>query len=109
MHRPSIFGKGPEIKMVLEGMMDDFREAFQLFDPEGTGSINESSFSTFIRAVGFCPSEKEIQELVLSLRRLKNRDAPIKDSCIIFEDVIAVITEKLKSNKDENDTSGSLF
>lgn len=45
-------------------MMKDCKEAFDLFDKDGEGSISSKELGTVMRAIGQVPSEDELQEMI---------------------------------------------
>ncbi|XP_011867224.1 PREDICTED: caltractin-like [Vollenhovia emeryi] len=55
--------KSPE----LDAKLADVREAFDLFDPNGTGKMATKDLKVALRALGYEPTRKEIQTLVESV------------------------------------------
>ncbi|RCV36347.1 hypothetical protein SEVIR_7G321500v4 [Setaria viridis] len=44
--------------------IEEFREAFSLFDKDGDGTITSKELGTVMRSLGQSPSEEELQEMV---------------------------------------------
>ena len=42
----------------------EFKEAFQLFDKDGDGTISTKELGTVMRSLGQNPTEKELQDMV---------------------------------------------
>ena len=47
-----------------EAQISEYKEAFSLFDKEGTGEISTAELGTVMRSLGQNPSEKELQDMV---------------------------------------------
>ncbi|KAJ1735792.1 myosin II light chain [Coemansia sp. BCRC 34490] len=65
--------------------LNEFREAFGLFDRTGEGKIQRSSLGTLLRALGQNPTEAEVQELT--------GDSPKADDAegIVFDEFIKIV------------------
>ena len=89
--------------------LEDFKEAFRLFleqEEEGQSAISKQkeetihidSFCTLVRAIGFCPSDAELQELLKDLANLRGDGLDYKLlQHITFEEFITVISRKLSA------------
>ncbi|KAH9369721.1 hypothetical protein HPB48_007688 [Haemaphysalis longicornis] len=58
-----------------EEQISEFREAFTLYDKEGSGSIRASDLGTVMRSLGYNPTEAQVKEIVGSESR-DNIDFP---------------------------------
>lgn len=47
-----------------EAQVKEFREAFQLFDKDGDGTITTNEIGTVMKNLGQDPSEEELMEMV---------------------------------------------
>ncbi|XP_026189655.1 caltractin [Cyclospora cayetanensis] len=63
-------GRRPRIEPTDE-QRADIKEAFDLFDTEGTGTIDAKEIRVALRALGFEPSRDEIKRLVSEVERNK--------------------------------------
>ena len=76
MHHPSILFKLAEIalrrfnaggkkqKELTEEQKQEIKEAFDLFDTDGSGSIDSKELKVAMRALGFEPKKEEIQKMI---------------------------------------------
>lgn len=88
--------------MFSEEQLLQFQDAFNLFDVDRRGSIDEESFKTLVRAVGFCPSNEELVDLVEHVKRLKGDVASENDKNLIsFDEFILAVSHKLKQLKEQ--------
>lgn len=56
-------GSGPKFELTQE-QKNDIKEAFDLFDTEGTGKIDTKELKVAIRALGFEPKKEEIKKMI---------------------------------------------
>lgn len=66
--------RGPRIEPTEE-QRADIKEAFDLFDTEGTGVIDAREVKVALRALGFEPSREELKRLVEEVERNKKTAA----------------------------------
>lgn len=59
-----------EIQNLSEEEIEEFKQAFALFDKDGDGTISSKELGTVMRSLGQNPTE---QELEVSLGRLRNQ------------------------------------
>jgi len=79
-----------------EQQVNDFKEAFRLFDRDGDGVIHCSEIGTVLRAIGQNPSETDLTEIV--------RDAENASKVNIdFPEFISLVSKQLKSALNEED------
>eukprot|EP00624_Nannochloropsis_granulata_P007597 evm.model.NODE_8653_length_7507_cov_21.255362.2 len=58
--------KGKAIQALSEEQRQEIKEAFELFDTEGTGRIDSKELRVAMRALGFEPRKEEVARLVAS-------------------------------------------
>ncbi|XP_067130847.1 uncharacterized protein [Centruroides vittatus] len=78
-----------------EDQKQDIKEAFNLFDPDGTGYIDGKELKVAMRALGFEPRKEEIKSIVAEI----DKD---KSGKIAFEDFMKLMTSKM-AEKDTNE------
>ena len=88
----------------------EIKEAFDLFDSEGTGTIDVNDLKVALRALGFEPSKKEIKTLTdnLSDNNQMKDDENDKQKTIDFDDFLEILTTKM-SEKDSPDQLKKAF
>ncbi|XP_032253158.1 centrin-2-like [Phoca vitulina] len=74
----------------------EIREAFDLFDADGTGTIDVKELKVAMRALGFEPKKEEIKKMISEI----NKEGTGKMN---FSDFLTVMTQKLseKDTKEE--------
>ncbi|NWI81158.1 CETN2 protein, partial [Dryoscopus gambensis] len=74
----------------------EVREAFELFDTDGSGSIDVKELKVAMRALGFEPKKEEIKKMISDI----DKEGTGK---ISFNDFLAVMTQKMaeKDSKEE--------
>ncbi|NXA32565.1 CETN2 protein, partial [Eudromia elegans] len=94
--KPSLSGAAPRKKgstklELTEDQKQEIREAFDLFDADGTGNIDVA-----MRALGFEPKKEEIKKMISDI----DKEGTGK---ISFNDFLAVMTQKMaeKDSKEE--------
>uniref|UniRef100_A0A6U5AYY7 EF-hand domain-containing protein n=2 Tax=Hemiselmis TaxID=77924 RepID=A0A6U5AYY7_HEMAN len=70
--------------------IDHFREAFNVFDSDGSGSIDASELGSCLRALGQNMSDQELEDLIISVD--EDRSGSIE-----FEEFLAMITRKTEA------------
>ncbi|CAI5784410.1 caltractincaltractin-like [Podarcis lilfordi] len=79
-----------------EEQKQEVREAFDLFDTDGSGTIDVKELKVAMRALGFEPKKEEIRKMVADIGK--------EGSCVIeFEDFLTMMTQKMseKDTKEE--------
>ncbi|XP_074649951.1 uncharacterized protein LOC141905096 [Tubulanus polymorphus] len=86
-------GPKPEL---TEEQKQEMREAFDLFDSSGTGTIDTKELKVAMRALGFEPKKEEIRKMIANI----DKDAT---GSIDFTDFISMMTQKMseKDSKEE--------
>jgi centrin-1 len=73
---------------LTEEQRQEIKEAFDLFDSEGTGAIDAKELKVAMRALGFEPKKEEVRRILQEID--KNGDGVIK-----FEDFMEIMTVKM--------------
>uniref|UniRef100_A0A0A9WYV1 Caltractin n=1 Tax=Lygus hesperus TaxID=30085 RepID=A0A0A9WYV1_LYGHE len=68
----------------------EIKEAFDLFDTNGTGTIDINELKVALRALGFEPRQEELHEMFSSLRQSNNTSSNLNK-----------ITNSVSSSKDD--------
>jgi centrin-1 len=55
------------VSTVTEEQKQEIREAFDLFDADGSGSIDAKELKVAMRALGFEPNKEEIKKLMADI------------------------------------------
>ncbi|XP_003393273.1 uncharacterized protein LOC126919538 [Bombus affinis] len=85
----------PKMELTAE-QKDDIKEAFDLFDPDGTGRIATKELKVAIRALGFEPKKEEIKKLIADVD-------PDGLGTLSFEEFLNLMSTKMleKDTKEE--------
>ncbi|XP_010001786.1 PREDICTED: centrin-2 [Chaetura pelagica] len=85
----------PKLEL-MEEQRQEIQEAFDLFDTDGTGSIDVKELKVAMRALGFEPKKEEIKKMISDI----DKEGTGK---ISFSDFLAVMTQKMaeKDSKEE--------
>nr|XP_048703189.1 uncharacterized protein LOC125635491 isoform X2 [Caretta caretta] len=86
-------GLKPEL---TEEQKQEIREAFDLFDTDGSGSIDVKELKVAMRALGFEPKKEEVKKMITDIDKGGS-------GTIEFEDFLAMMTQKMneKDSKEE--------
>merc|ERR1712167_340928 len=64
-----------ELKMLTDEQKAELKEAFELFDTDGSGAVDTSELHTAMKALGFEPKKEEIDKMVREMD--KDGDATV--------------------------------
>lgn len=78
------------VENMTEEQIEEFREAFSLFDEEGKGQISNKLLITVLRALGNNPTEEEVEYMI----REVDEDA---SGTIEFEEFLQMMANKMNS------------
>ncbi|KAL5253028.1 hypothetical protein ACHWQZ_G015701 [Mnemiopsis leidyi] len=86
---------GPKLELTEE-QKQDIREAFDLFDTDGSGTIDAKELKVAMRALGFEPKKEEIKKMISDI----DKDG---SGTIDFNDFLSLMTTKMteKDSKEE--------
>ncbi|EPY73430.1 Centrin-1 [Camelus dromedarius] len=92
-HQKRKVGPKPEL---TEDQKQEVREAFDLFDADGSGTIDVRELKVAMRALGFEPKKEEMKRMISEV----DKEGTGK---ISFNDFLAVMTQKMaeKDTKEE--------
>lgn len=79
-----------------EEQLEQFREAFVLFDKQGDGSITTKELGTLIRSLGQNPTEAELQDMINEVDLDGN-------GTIDFKEFLTMMAKRITESDSEND------
>lgn len=79
-----------------EEQIEEFREAFSLFDQEGNGHIYTKELGTVLRSLGIHTTDEEKNEFI-------ERFDTSSDGLIYFKDFLEIIISKIAETKPEDE------
>jgi centrin-1 len=79
---------GSQPRGLSEEQKQEIREAFDLFDTDGSGTIDAKELKVAMRALGFEPKKEEVKKMIADV------DAD-GTGCIGFEDFLSLMTQKM--------------
>ncbi|KAL7470452.1 hypothetical protein ACHAXS_010683 [Conticribra weissflogii] len=85
--KPAAGRKGPPPELTEE-QKEEIREAFDLFDTDGSGTIDAKELKVAMRALGFEPSKEEIRKLISQI----DKDG---SGTVDFPEFLAMMTTKM--------------
>merc|ERR1712097_93317 len=89
---------------LTEQQKNEIREAFDLFDTDGSGAIDAKELKVAMRALGFEPKEDEIRKMISDI----DKDG---DGTIDFDEFVMMMTAKMaeKDSREEICKAFKLF
>ena len=85
---------------ILENLTDEqiaeFKEAFQIFDKDGDGSITTKELGTVMRSLGQNPSDEEVRQMIEEV----DED---KSETIDFKEFLGLMARKMKETDAEDE------
>merc|ERR1711966_384508 len=93
-----------ELKSLTDEQKQELREAFDLFDTDGSGAVDFEELHTAMKALGFEPKKEEIAKMVKEM----DKDG---DATVDFEEFCIMLAEKMnqKDGKEEMMKGFKLF
>lgn len=91
--RKGVAGKNKPIELTDE-QRQEIREAFDLFDTDGSGSIDAKELKVAMRALGFEPKKEEIRKMIADI----DKDG---SGNIDFDEFLSMMTLKM-GDRDSN-------
>jgi len=90
-----------KVKELTEDQLTDIKEAFELFDTDGSGSIDAKELKVAMKQLGFDTSVEEIDRMIASV----DKD---KSGTIDLEEFMSMMTTKML-NRDHKEEMMALF
>jgi calmodulin len=84
------------IENLTEEQIAEFKEAFQIFDKDGDGSITTKELGTVMRSLGQNPSDDEIKAMIEEV------DVD-KSETIDFKEFLGLMAKKMKKSDSEEE------
>ncbi|XP_064622651.1 uncharacterized protein LOC135484884 [Lineus longissimus] len=81
---------------ISEEQVQEFKEAFMLFDNDSSGSISTKELGTVMRSLGQNPTEAELQDMI-------NEVDSDGNGCIDFPEFCAMMARKMKDSDEEEE------
>ncbi|XBW38193.1 hypothetical protein QEN19_003785 [Hanseniaspora menglaensis] len=79
---------------LTEEQIQEFKEAFTLFDKDNNGTISKQELSTVMRSLGLSPSEQEVTDLMNEIDLNGNNS-------IEFSEFLTLMSRQLKQDDSE--------
>ena len=83
-------------------MMEEIKEAFNLFDSENKGTIDVRELKAAFRALGFLVKKTEIRQMFVDL------DKDLSSATVTFDEFVEMVTPRMK-NRDARDEIMKVF
>lgn len=83
---------------LTEEFIDEFREAFSLFDFDGDGLVSISRLGTMMRSLGQNPTEAELQDMIAEVASDGDMDTEID-----FPEFLALMVRKMRDTDTEEE------
>lgn len=84
------------IDNLTEEQIAEFKEAFQIFDKDGDGSITTKELGTVMRSLGQNPSDEEVRQMIEEV----DED---KSETIDFKEFLGLMAKKMKETDAEDE------
>ena len=87
-----------ELQEISENKIEEIREAFKLFDTDGSGSITAQELQDFFIKIGHNPSKKQIDKMI---KEVHDGDTNNKD--IDFNTFLRIVTKRMRDVDTEEE------
>ena len=81
---------------MTDAQIDEFKEAFSLFDKDGDGSITTEELGSVMRSIGQIPTEQKLQEMI-------NEVDADGNGTIDFSEFLSMMARKMKDIESEDE------
>merc|ERR1712205_246402 len=75
-----------ELKMLTDEQKAELKEAFELFDTDGSGAVDTSELHTAMKALGFEPKKEEIDKMVREMNKEDGKEELLKGFKLFDDD-----------------------
>merc|ERR1711898_10471 len=95
--------RAADLKNLTEEQKGELREAFDLFDTDGSGAVDAAELHTAMKALGFEPKKEEIAKMVKEMDKDGDATVDFEEFCIMLAE------EMLKGFKlFDDDSTGKI-
>eukprot|EP00916_Digyalum_oweni_P009466 GHVL01015981.1.p1 GENE.GHVL01015981.1~~GHVL01015981.1.p1 ORF type:complete len:173 (+),score=46.31 GHVL01015981.1:56-574(+) len=99
--RANVHGRSGKRTEVTDEQKQEIKEAFDLFDTDGSGSIDAKELKVAMRALGFEPKKEEVRKMISDV----DKDG---SGTIEFSDFLEMMTQKM-SERDPREEIAKAF
>ena len=86
----------PKIQGLTKEQVEEFKEAFELFDKDGDGRVTARELGIVMHSLGHTPTEKELVEMVREIDEDGN-------GSIELEEFVKMMSKKVKESENEKE------
>ncbi|KAL9657491.1 hypothetical protein ABK040_016757 [Willaertia magna] len=86
---------------LTDEQIQEYKEAFSLFDSDGDGAILAKELGTVMRALGLNPSQNELDEMIKSVDGKENGGNG--NGTIDFKEFLVLMQKKMNDNESEDE------
>merc|ERR1712147_533390 len=83
-----------ELKMLTDEQKAELKEAFELFDTDGSGAVDFSELHTAMKALGFEPKKEEINKMAEKMNQKDGKEEMLKGFKLFDDDSTGKISFK---------------
>ncbi|KAG5183425.1 calmodulin [Tribonema minus] len=80
------FTASSEMRELTQEELDDYKEAFDNFDKDGNGEIDEIELSTVMRSLGYNPTDEQLHDMMLNIDLDGNEFVTMMRKCEVETD-----------------------
>merc|ERR1719352_1542839 len=77
-----------ELKSLTDEQKAELREAFDLFDTDGSGAVDASELHTAMKALGFEPKKEEIAKMVKEMDKDGDATVDFEEFCVMMAEMM---------------------
>merc|ERR1711918_286027 len=86
--------RAAELKSLSDEQKQELREAFDLFDTDGSGAVDASELHVAMKALGFEPKKEEIAKMVKEMNKEDGKEELLKGFKLFDDDSTGKISMK---------------
>ena len=91
-------GNENAVENLSEDLMEEFRQAFALFDKDGNGSISSDELGSVLQSLGQTPTQEDLDKMI---KEVDNDD----NSTIEFSEFCTMMASKMRKVENEEEIS----